>query len=72
MARLNYKSYPFILHLARNLRNNQTSHESLVWNILRRKKLSGHKFLRQHPIFIAFVTIGLTFILLIFTVQNSN
>jgi leucyl-tRNA synthetase len=23
----------------------------LVWNILRRKKLSGHKFLRQHPIF---------------------
>ena len=51
MARLNYKSYPFILHLARNLRNNQTSHEILVWNILRRKKLSGHKFLRQHPIF---------------------
>ena len=51
MARLNYKSYPFILHLARNLRNNQTSHEILVWNILRRKKLSRHKFLRQHPIF---------------------
>jgi leucyl-tRNA synthetase len=22
----------------------------MVWNILRRKKLSGHKFLRQHPI----------------------
>ena len=51
MARLNYKSYPFILRLARNLRNNQTSHEILVWNILRKKKLSGHKFLRQHPIF---------------------
>ena len=51
MARLNYKSYPFILYLARDLRNNQTSHEILVWNILRRKKLSGHKFLRQHPIF---------------------
>ena len=51
MARLNYKSYPFILRLARNLRNNQTSHEIMVWNILRRKKLSGHKFLRQHPIF---------------------
>ena len=51
MARLNYKSYPFILRLARNLRNNQTSHEILVWNILRGKKLSGYKFLRQHPIF---------------------
>ena len=51
MARLNFKSYPFILRLARNLRNNQTSHEILVWNILRKKKLSGHKFLRQHPIF---------------------
>ena len=51
MARLNYKSYPFVLRLARNLRNNQTSHEILVWNILRRKKLSGYKFLRQHPIF---------------------
>jgi very-short-patch-repair endonuclease len=47
----NYKSYPGILALARNLRNNQTSSEILVWNILRRKKLSGYKFLRQHPIF---------------------
>jgi very-short-patch-repair endonuclease len=51
MARLNYKSYPFILRMARDLRNNQTSHEIMVWNILRKKKLSGHKFLRQHPIF---------------------
>jgi very-short-patch-repair endonuclease len=37
--------------MARNLRNNQTSQERLGWNILRRKKLAGHKFLRQHPIF---------------------
>lgn len=51
MPRLHYKSYPGITSLARDLRNNQTPCEIILWNILRRKKLSSYKFLRQHPIF---------------------
>ena len=51
MPRPHYKSYPGITSLARNLRNNQTACEIIVWNILRRRKLSSFKFLRQHPIF---------------------
>jgi very-short-patch-repair endonuclease len=51
MPRFYYSSYPGITSLARELRKNQTLSEILVWNILRRKKLSGYKFLRQHPIF---------------------
>jgi leucyl-tRNA synthetase len=51
MPRPYYKSYPGITALARELRKNQTLSEILVWDILRRKKLSGYKFIRQHPIF---------------------
>jgi very-short-patch-repair endonuclease len=28
-----------------------TPQEKLVWKLLRKKKLSGYRFLRQHPIF---------------------
>lgn len=28
-----------------------TPSEKIMWDILRRKKLSGYKFLRQHPVF---------------------
>ena len=35
---------------ARNLRNNMTSPEVLLWHYLRRNQLSGHRFRRQHPI----------------------
>jgi very-short-patch-repair endonuclease len=51
MPRSYYKSYNGIKLLARNLRKNQTSSEKLLWEVLRRKNLSGYKFLRQHPIF---------------------
>jgi very-short-patch-repair endonuclease len=51
MPRSHYKSYKGITLLARNLRKNQTSTEKLLWEVLRRKNLSGYKFLRQHPIF---------------------
>lgn len=34
----------------REFRKNQTESEGLVWEILRRRRLSGKKFLRQHPI----------------------
>jgi leucyl-tRNA synthetase len=51
MARVNYKSFPGILLLARNLRKNPTPSEKLLWNYLRRRNLLGYKCLRQHPIF---------------------
>ncbi|MEO1096544.1 MAG: DUF559 domain-containing protein [Bacteroidota bacterium] len=36
--------------LARSLRRNQTREEGILWQNLRNRKLSGFKFLRQHPI----------------------
>ena len=35
---------------ARQLRERQTKAESLLWNVLRAKRLCGLKFRRQHPI----------------------
>jgi very-short-patch-repair endonuclease len=51
MARFHYKIYRGITLLARNLRNNPTPSEDLLWQIIRRKNLMGYKFLRQHPVF---------------------
>ncbi len=38
-----------ITELARQLRKNETPSEKILWEILRNRKLSGYKFLRQHP-----------------------
>jgi very-short-patch-repair endonuclease len=35
---------------ARELRNSMTESEILLWDELKNRKLSGYKFLRQHPI----------------------
>jgi len=35
---------------ARELRNNSTDSEKLLWERLRNRKLGGYKFLRQHPV----------------------
>jgi very-short-patch-repair endonuclease len=35
---------------ARELRQNMTESEVILWKELRNRKLSGYKFLRQHPI----------------------
>ena len=35
---------------AQDLRHNMTESEKLLWKELRGRKLSGYKFLRQHPI----------------------
>ncbi|WP_368744849.1 endonuclease domain-containing protein [Desertibaculum subflavum] len=35
---------------ARKLRRDATEAETLLWNLLRRQMLNGHKFRRQHPI----------------------
>jgi very-short-patch-repair endonuclease len=36
---------------SRKLRRGMTASERILWNELRNRKLSGKKFLRQHPIF---------------------
>lgn len=51
MSLIHYKNYKGITLLARDLRKNQTTSERLLWEVLRARKFSGYKFLRQHPIF---------------------
>jgi very-short-patch-repair endonuclease len=51
MSRIHYKNYSGITLLARDLRKNQTIEEDLLWKELRRRRFSGYKFLRQHPVF---------------------
>jgi very-short-patch-repair endonuclease len=50
MPRIHYKSFRGITALARELRNNPTPYEEIVWEILRKRRICGYKFLRQHPI----------------------
>jgi len=51
MSRIHYKELKGISLLAKDLRNNQTPSEKLLWEVLRRNNLFGYKFLRQHPVF---------------------
>lgn len=44
-----YKATPLLFALAKELRNNVTEAEMILWNYLRTKPL-GYKFRRQHPI----------------------
>lgn len=44
------KNFKSIKELARKLRKNPTDAESKLWEALRKRKLGGFKFLRQHPI----------------------
>jgi very-short-patch-repair endonuclease len=41
---------PNIIDLCRDLRRQQTPAENLLWQHLRNRKFSNHKFLRQHPV----------------------
>jgi len=41
-----------VTDLCRQLRNNPTLSEKILWNEIRRRNVGGHKFLRQFPIFI--------------------
>ena len=38
-----------IIHFARDLRKNQTFAESIMWQLLRNRKIEGFKFNRQFP-----------------------
>jgi len=40
--------------LARDLRQNQTGAEKMLWNKLRNRRFNNLKFLRQHPIYYKF------------------
>ena len=41
---------PKLKQLARNLRNNNTFAEVLLWNHLKARKMKGYQFMRQKPI----------------------
>jgi len=43
-------SYSLLKELQQQHKNNQTATESIIWNCLKSKKLSGYKFRRQHII----------------------
>ena len=42
---------PELFKRARELRQNQTPAEKLLWKFIRNRQLKGFKFRRQHPIF---------------------
>ncbi len=39
-----------LLEFARELRDQQTDAESLLWAVLRNRRFGGHKFRRQDPV----------------------
>lgn len=50
MGRNKYLDYKIVKKNARELRLGLTDSEKLLWKEIRNRKLSGYKFLRQHPI----------------------
>ena len=50
MSKNNYLDIKTIKKHARELRRNVTDSEKELWEQLRNRRLSGYKFLRQHPI----------------------
>jgi very-short-patch-repair endonuclease len=50
MNRGRYLDFKTIKKHARELRKSSTASEKLLWEQLRNRRLSGYKFLRQHPI----------------------
>jgi very-short-patch-repair endonuclease len=50
MIKFKHFDYDVTKKHARELRKNQTDSEKLLWQQIKGRKLSGYKFLRQHPI----------------------
>ncbi len=50
MGKSKYLDIKVIKKHAKELRKNLTDSERLLWEQLRNRRLSGYKFLRQHPI----------------------
>ena len=45
------KTPSYIIELAKDLRNNMTESEQLLWSVLRMKQFDGYKFRCQHPVY---------------------
>jgi len=50
MVKSSKLDYATIKKHARELRKNMTDAEKTLWYVLKNRKLSGYKFLRQHPV----------------------
>ncbi|MDO9341743.1 MAG: endonuclease domain-containing protein [Bacteroidales bacterium] len=50
MGKSKYLDFKIIKKHTRELRGSLTDSEELLWKELRNRRLSGYKFLRQHPI----------------------
>lgn len=50
-----YGAKPELLRKASDLRKNMTKAETILWNYLRKRRLNGYRFRRQHPIYILIV-----------------
>ena len=61
MKRSNTRDIKNIKKLAKELRQNLTESEILLWQYLRNRRLSGYKFLRQHPIIYKADYLGLNY-----------
>jgi very-short-patch-repair endonuclease len=61
MTERNRRNIKSIKKLAKELRRNLTESEILLWQYLRNRRLSGHKFLRQHPIIYKADYLGLNY-----------
>jgi very-short-patch-repair endonuclease len=45
------KSPKYIIELAKEMRNNMTETEELLWSALNKRQIYGLKFRRQHPVY---------------------
>ena len=48
---INNRTPDYIIELARELRQNMTESEKLLWEKLRKKQVDGYRFRRQHPVY---------------------
>lgn len=61
-----------IVELCRENRKNSTSSESILWELLRNRKLDNKKFLRQHKIIYSYSEDGYKFFILDFYCDEEN
>jgi very-short-patch-repair endonuclease len=48
---IDVKTPDYVVQLAKDMRNNMTEAEKLLWAKLKNRKLSGYKFRNQHPVY---------------------
>jgi len=72
MSKSNYLDIKTIKKHARELRRNLTDSEKELWEQLRNRRLSGYKFLRQHPIIYKADYKGLNYFIADFTAMQKR